>query len=375
MSDYYDILIVGAGFSGCVLAERIAKILNKKILIIDKRNHIGGNCYDYIESKTGIRISKYGAHIFHTNNDIVWEYLQQFSKWIPWEHKVLAKVNNKLIHIPVNITTINIIFNKSIETEEEMKSFLDTIQIKYDNPKNSEEVSLSKVGKELYELIFKNYTKKQWNKYPNELDASVLSRIPIRYNFDNRYFTDKYQALPKDGYTKIFENMLNHYNITVMLNTDYFDIKNKIKFNTLFFTGPIDIYFNYLGMEKLEYRSINFIHEIKENCDYYQENSVVNYPQNDVSFTRIVEYKHFLNQQSPHTIIVKEITTDNGEPYYPVPNERNRILYNKYKKYIDNEQDLYFVGRLATYKYYNMDEVIDASLNIFNIYKNKQNNV
>ena len=361
-------LIVGCGISGAVLAERLATKTNSKVLIIDKRNHIGGNCYDYIDLDTNIRINKYGAHLFHTNDQEVWNYINEFSKWKRWEHSVLSYVDNDYVPVPVNITTVNKVCNQNIQTKEEMDTWLSKITIGYREISNSEEMALSLVGKELYEKMFKNYTYKQWKKYPAELDKSILQRIPVRDNFDTRYFTDRYQALPEEGYTKFFENLLNHSNIEVRLNVDFFEFKKNndmSKFKKVIYTGPIDSYFSNCGYEKLEYRSIDFNLVKHKNCNYYQPNSVVNYPTRDKLYTRIVEYKHFLNQQSPHTIISYEIPRDDGEPYYPVPTKRNLELYEKYKELSYKEKNVVFVGRLANYKYFNMDQAISNSLKVF----------
>ena len=365
-------LIVGCGLSGATVAERIASCLNEKVIIIDKRPHIGGNCYDYIEENTKIRINKYGAHLFHTNNKKVWEYVNKFSEWVRWEHKVISNVDNKFVSIPVNITTVNELCGENLQTTEEMDEWLKKNQIKYDKIENSEQMAKSRIGEELYNKLVKNYTFKQWNKYPEELDPSVLARIPIRNNFDTRYFSDKYQALPKNGYTSFIRNMINHKNIISLVNTSYEDLKNNypsymkdIKYTI--FTGPIDEYFKDSKLEKLEYRSIDFSKYIYRNTNFFQPNSVVNYP-NTEDFTRIVEYKHFLNQKSKDTIIVTEKTKDIGEPYYPVPNKKNLELYEKYKQLaIDEEKNnVYFLGRLANYKYFNMDAAIDNALNFFN---------
>lgn len=357
----YDILIVGAGLSGAVLAERFASLNNKKVLVIDKRAHIGGNCFDYIDENE-ILINKYGAHIFHTNYDDVWEYIQKFGEWQRWDHRVIGSVDGKMVNIPVNINTVNALCDTNIKNEDEMNQWLETVQIKYESITNSEEIAKSRVGEQLYKKIFRDYTFKQWNKYPEELDPEVLSRIPIRNNFDDRYFTDRYQVLPKYGYTKFIEKILSHPNITVQTDTDFFEFKDKIDYNTLIYTGPIDRYFENSGLEKLEYRSIDFQVEHFRFMNYYQINSVINYPQNNVSFTRIVEYKHFRNQLSPHTTIVKEISKDHGEPYYPVPNKKNFSLYEEYKKLAALEQNVHFIGRLASYKYFNMDEAIKNAL-------------
>lgn len=366
----YDYLIIGCGLSGVVIAEQIANRLNKKVLIIDKREHIGGNCYDYIDEKTGIRINKYGAHLFHTNNKRVWDYINNFDEWVRWEHKVLSYVDNKFVSIPVNITTINELCNESLENEEDVNKWLNQNQVKYDNITNSEEMAKSRIGSELYEKMIKDYTFKQWNKYPNELDKSILSRIPVRNSFDTRYFSDKYQALPKFGYTHFFEQILQHPNINVSLNTDYFEfIKNKnLDDKIIIFTGPIDHYFSNKGLEKLEYRSIDFNIEHKLNCNYFQPNSVVNYPEKEYPFTRIVEYKHFLNQSSKHSVIVSEKTNDVGEPYYPVLNDKNILLFEKYKMLSKEEKNIHFIGRLANFKYFNMDQAILNALEYFDKY-------
>lgn len=366
----FDVIVIGAGLSGCVIAERFASQLNKKVLIIEKRNHIGGNCYDYIDEETGILVSKYGAHLFHTNDEEVWNYINKFGNWIRWEHKVLGMVDNQLVPIPVNITTVNKLCGQNFESENEMNEWLTKEQIKYDTITNGEEMAKSRVGEKLYEKMFKNYTFKQWGKYPNELKPEVLARIPIRNNFDDRYFSDKYQVLPEKGYTEFFKSLINQPNISIKLGMDFEVIKKEIPINKIvIFTGPIDSYFSSENLEKLEYRSINFIREVHKNMNYYQSNSVINYPGNDTDFTRIVEYKHFLNQKSKDTVIFKEITTDIGEPYYPVLNDKNLELYNRYKELAEKEmknKNVHFLGRLANYKYFNMDQAIKNSLNYFN---------
>ncbi|KGO94099.1 UDP-galactopyranose mutase [Flavobacterium subsaxonicum] len=361
-----NIVIIGAGISGAVLAERYAR-LGKKVLIIEKRDHIAGNCYDYIDHN-GILVSKYGAHLFHTNEEDVWQYVNKFTQWYPWEHKVIADVEGQLVPIPVNITTVNTLFGTTITNETEMKEWLDVNRLAIHEPKDGREAALNKVGPVLYEKMFRHYTKKQWDKYPEELDASVLDRIPVRTNYDDRYFSDKYQALPVGGYTKLFKGILDHPNIEVLLNTDFFDIKDTVTgYEKLFYTGPVDRYFEFKHslIDKLEYRSINFVSETVD-AEYFQENSVVNYPGEEVDFTRIIEYKHFGNQQSAKTTIVKEFTTDEGDPYYPVPNAKNQLIYEKYKAEADALTDVYFVGRLANYKYFNMDQAFKNALELFN---------
>lgn len=367
----YDIIIVGAGISGITLAERYAAS-GKKVLILEKRDHIGGNCYDYYNAD-GILISKYGAHLFHTNLEDVWEYIHKFSKWYPYEHKVKSFVDGKLVPVPVNITTVNMLFNETLKTESEMQSWLKKKVEPITNPKNSEESALSRIGRELYEKMFKTYTKKQWDLWPSELEPSVMDRIPVRTNFDDRYFSDKYQALPKNGYTKLFERMLEHSNITVMVNTDYLQVKESfMNYEKLFFTGPIDSFFND-KYEKLQYRSIRFEFETYDK-EYFQSNSVINYP-NDFDFTRVVEYKYFTGQKHPKTTISREYSTWEGEPYYPVPSQRNREVYVLYQKEAEKleKEGIYFVGRLANYKYFNMDQAFKNALDLFNLLNKNEN--
>ena len=372
-------LVVGAGLSGTVMAERISSLLGQEVHVIDSRDHIGGNCYDYIDQETGIRINKYGAHLFHTDDQEVWEYIQKFSPWIRWEHKVLSMVDGKLVPVPVNITTVNTLFDGvHIKDSIEMQQWLDQNCIKHQVIENSEQIAESRVGRDLYRKMFQPYTIKQWNKDPSELDPSVLARIPIRKDFDTRYFTDKYQGLPKHGYTQFFQNMLDSPLIKVRVNTNFFDLPQEevAKYQGIIYTGPIDIFFSNrpdggCDLEKLEYRSIDFKIERLVGVKYYQPNSVVNYPELKYPYTRIVEYKHFPNNQgeSNDTVIISETTNDHGEPYYPVPTERNMALYAKYQKLAEEVRiggrKVHFLGRLATYKYYNMDQAIRAALDMF----------
>ena len=360
------ILIIGAGISGCVLAERYANKKDKTVLIVEKRDHIGGNCYDYTNS-IGLRINKYGPHYFRTNDAIVWNYVQKFSKWRPFEARCVSHVDGKRVCIPVNIDTINIIFNTKIKDEVEMKEFLYKQTAKIKIPKNSEESALKRVGKKIYEKMFKNYTTKQWGRKPEELDPSVMDRIPVRFNHDNRYFTEKYQMYPVNGYTEIFENMLDHKNIKVKLKTEWDYKKNSIKgYEKIFLTGRIDSYFNE-KLGRLEYRSLRF-EEINLDQEWFQETVQENYPDMNIPFTRIVEYKHLTGQINPRTTIVKEYPASDGEPYYPIPSERNRKIYEKYRNQAQllKKKNIYFVGRLANYKYFNMDQAFKNALDLFN---------
>ena len=363
MLNKYDFIIVGAGLSGAVIAESLANI-NKTCLVVDVRDHVGGNCYDYID-ELGIRVNKYGAHIFHTDYEDVWEYINRFSEWTRWDHKVLACVDGNYVPVPVNINTINVVCCQHIATTSEAEEWLKNERQTFDTIENSEQVSLSRVGPRLYEKLFKPYTFKQWAKYPAELDASVMARIPVRSDHDDRYFTDKYQALPTNGYTPFIQRILTHPNITVKLSTSFEDVIDEVEYNQIVYTGPIDKYFSNSGFPALEYRSIKFITEHYRNTRFYQPCSVVNYPTDIIPFTRIVEYKHFLNQKSEHTTIVKEVTTDEGEPFYPVPNQKNIALYEQYQILAGKNTNVHFIGRLATYKYINMDQAIKNALDYF----------
>lgn len=356
----FDYLIVGAGFAGSVLAERLASVANKKVLIIDQRNHIAGNAYDYYNEE-GILIHKYGPHIFHTNSKTIIDYLGQFTQWRPYEHRVLASVDGQLLPIPINLNTINEMYGLKLSSDE-VEQFFEKRAEKVDKVRTSEDVVVSKVGRELYEKFFRGYTRKQWDLDPSELDASVTARVPVRTNRDNRYFTDTYQLMPLQGYTKMFENMLSHPNIKVMLNTDYREIADVIPYKNLIYTGPIDEYFNYC-YGKLPYRSIEFKFETL-NTEKYQATGTVNYP-NDYAYTRITEFKYLTGQQHNKTAIVYEFPTAEGDPYYPIPRQENAEIYKKYEALAATMTNTYFTGRLATYKYYNMDQVVAQSLTLF----------
>jgi UDP-galactopyranose mutase len=356
----FDFLIVGAGFAGSVLAERLASQLDKKVLLLDKRNHIGGNTYDFY-NKDGILVHKYGPHIFHTNSREVFDYLGQFTEWRSYEHRVLASVDGMLVPLPINLNTINSLYGLQLGCSE-VEEFLESRAEKRDRIITSEDVVMTKVGKDLYEKFFKGYTKKQWGMDPSELDASVAARIPTRSSRDNRYFTDTYQAMPLYGYTRMFEQMLSHPNIKVMLNTDFKEIENHIPFKQLIFTGPIDYYFDYC-YGKLPYRSIDFKFETYETA-CFQPTGTVNYP-NEHPYTRVTEFKYVTGQKHPKTSVVYEYPKAEGDPYYPVPRPENAELYKKYQLLAAELKNVYFSGRLGTYRYYNMDQVVAQSLTLF----------
>lgn len=356
----FDYLIVGAGFAGSVLAERLATQANKKVLIIDKREHIAGNAYDYY-NKDGILIHKYGPHIFHTNAKEVFEYLGQFTPWRPYEHKVLASVDGQLVPIPINLNTINQLYGLNLNSAE-VETFFASKAEKVAGVKTSEDVVVSKVGRELYEKFFRGYTRKMWDLDPSELDASVTARVPTRTNRDDRYFTDAYQAMPLYGYTHMFQNMLSHKNIKVMLNTDYKEIIDFIPYRNLIFTGPVDEYFNYC-YGKLPYRSLEFKFETVDQ-EVFQATGTVNYP-NEQLYTRITDFKYLTGQKHEKTTVVYEYPKAEGDPYYPVPRPENAELYKKYQQLAATMTNTYFVGRLATYKYYNMDQVVAQALTMF----------
>lgn len=356
----YDYLIVGAGLAGSVLAERLATQANKKVLLVDKRNHIAGNTYDYYDNE-GVLVHKYGPHIFHTNSKEVFDYLGRFTEWRPYEHKVLGSVDGQLVPIPINQNTINTLYGLNLSSNE-VQDFFDEKAEKIDVIRTSEDVVVNGVGRELYEKFFKHYTRKQWDLDPSELDKSVTARVPTRTNKDDRYFTDKFQAMPLHGYTAMFQNILNHPNIHVMLNTDYNDIVKHVKFKKLIYTGPIDSYFGY-RYGKLPYRSIDFKFQTLDT-ENYQPTGTVNYPMSQL-YTRITEFKHLTGQKHNKTSIVYEYPTAEGDPYYPIPRPENNEIYAKYKALADREENTYFTGRLGTYKYYNMDQVIAQSLVLY----------
>jgi UDP-galactopyranose mutase len=353
----FDYLIVGAGFAGSVLAERIANGSDKKVLLCDKRSHLAGNAYDFYNDE-GILIHKYGPHIFHTNSTEVFDYLSNFTQWRSYEHRVLASVDGMLVPMPINLDTINKLYGLNL-TAFEVEKFFESLAEKREQIRTSEDVVVSKVGRELYEKFFRNYTRKQWGLDPSELDASVTARVPTRTNRDDRYFTDSHQAMPKHGYTRMFEKMLDSPNIKIMLNCDYREIINQISFKEMIYTGPVDAFFDY-RYGKLPYRSLEFKHE-SHDTEQFQVAPVVNYP-NEQAYTRITEFKYLTGQEHKKTSIVYEFPRAEGDPYYPIPRKENADIYAKYKVLADARSDVHFVGRLATYKYYNMDQIVAQAL-------------
>jgi UDP-galactopyranose mutase len=356
----FDYLIVGAGFAGSVLAERLAGGSGRKVLLCDKRPHVGGNAYDHY-NEHGVLVHKYGPHIFHTNCREVFDYLSRFTEWRPYEHRVRASVDGMHLPIPINLDTINKLYGLNL-TSFQAEQFLASVAEKRPVIANSEDVVVSRVGREIYEKFFRGYTRKQWGMDPSELDASVIARVPVRTNRDDRYFTDTYQVMPLHGFTRMFENMLDHPNIKILLNADYREIQNDIPYREMIYTGPIDEFF-YYRFGPLPYRSLEFKHETKE-MDIYQDAPVVNYP-NEQAYTRVTEFKYLTGQKHPKTSIVFEFPRSEGDPYYPVPTSVNADVYAQYKQLADSTPGVHFVGRLATYNYYNMDQITAQALSTY----------
>ncbi|RXT29884.1 UDP-galactopyranose mutase [Rhizobium leguminosarum] len=368
-SDTYDYLIVGAGFAGSVLAERLAADGGKKVLVCDRRPHIGGNTYDHYD-EAAILVHKYGPHIFHTNSEDVVAYLSRFTAWRPYEHRVLAQVGDLRLPIPINRTTLNALYNIDLTSDAEAARFLADRAEPCDPVKTSRDVVISQIGAELYRTFFEGYTRKQWGLDPSELDRSVTARIPTRTNTDDRYFLDRFQAMPLDGYTRMFERMLNHDNITVMVGTDFADLRRESLADHTIFTGPIDEYFGHC-FGRLPYRSLKFTHETHD-VPRLLPVAVINYPSEDVPYTRVTEYKHLTGQVHPITSISYEYASAEGEPYYPIPRPENQALYKQYETLARTRDDVTFVGRLGTYKYYNMDQVVAQALATYRRLRDRQ---
>lgn len=355
----YDVMVVGAGFAGAVMAERLATDGGKRVIVVDRRPHIAGNAYDRLDAG-GVLIHQYGPHIFHTNSEEIFAYLSRFTAWRPYEHRVLASVEGMLVPIPINRTTLNKLYGLSLGSDDEAAAFLASRAEPVESIETSADVVIAAVGRDLYEKFFQGYTRKQWGMDPSALDKSVTARVPTRTNIDDRYFTDRFQAMPRDGYTKMFERMLDHPNIDVLLGTDYQQVRDRYAHGHLVFTGPIDEYFGH-RFGKLPYRSLRFRHETLERA-WFQPVATVNYPAEDVPYTRITEYKHLTGQDAPRTSLTYEYPSAEGDPYYPIPRAENQALYKRYEALALAEPDVSFVGRLATYRYYNMDQVVGQAL-------------
>ncbi|CAN7477263.1 UDP-galactopyranose mutase [Acidovorax sp. Leaf78] len=355
----FDYLIVGAGFAGSVLAERLANA-GHRILVVEKRSHIAGNAYDHYDD-AGVLVHPYGPHIFHTNSEDIFDYLSRFTAWRPYEHRVLASVDGQQLPIPINLDTINQLYGLSL-TAFEVENFFQTVAETVDPVKTSEDVVVNRIGRELYNKFFRGYTRKQWGLDPSELDASVTARVPTRTNRDDRYFSDKFQAMPLHGYTRMFARMLDHPNIKLMLNTDYREVQDLFPWKHMIYTGPVDAFFDHRH-GKLPYRSIRFEHTTVQQAQY-QDVGTVNYP-NDHAYTRTTEFKHITGQVHPATSIVREYPCADGDPYYPIPRPANAALYKLYEADAEAMDNVTFVGRLATYRYYNMDQVVGQSLATF----------
>jgi len=357
-----DYLVVGSGFSGSVLAERIASELKKDVIIIEKRNHIGGNSYDEYD-ENGILIHRYGPHIFHTNDKNIVDYLSQFTDWYEYEHRVLAFSKGDYYPLPINRTTINKVFKKNFSTDEEVKNFLEQIREERNPVLNSEDIIVSQVGWELFDKFFRHYTKKQWNLEPRFLSPGICGRIKVRTDDDDRYFQDKYQIMPKEGFSKLFERMLDNKRIKIILNKDFKDLLHQINYRFIIYTGPIDYYFNY-KFGKLTYRSIHFDFRNYKQASY-QPASVVNYVDPEVPFTRVTEYKKITFQNSSTTTLSFEYPNSNGEPLYPILIDENLRKLRFYMDLAEKEKNLILCGRLAEFKYYDMHQAVGRALNIF----------
>ena len=368
MFENVDYIIVGAGFYGAVLAERLTNDLQKKVLVIDKNYHVGGHCYSEIESQTGIEYHKYGTHIFHTSNKKVYDYLTRFCNFNSYRHQVLITHKGLVYQMPINLETINCFFNINLKPYE-VEEFLNEKKIKNNNPKNFEEFAISNIGIELYNAFIKGYTQKQWGIDPKLLPSNIFKRLPIRKNYNENYFFDTWQGIPQNDFTDIFNKLLNNKNIILLLNTNYFDIRNQIDPKIkLIYSGPIDKFFDYC-YGKLEWRSLYFKQEII-SVDDYQGTSVMNYADVEIPFTRIHEPKHLHIERekifnSHSTLIIKEYATTNNDPYYPIENSINKNIFQKYKDKAAQTNNLIIGGRLGDYKYYDMHNVIEKALEMY----------
>lgn len=362
-------LVVGCGLSGIVIANRIAKELNQEVLIIDSKNHIGGTCYDY-KDDSGITVHQYGPHIFRTNSKEIWHYLSEYTEWYPFMHRVLGIIDGIEVPIPFNLNSLYKVFSPQLAQKLEIKlieKFGFNKKIPILELRKTDDKDLNFLAEYIYEKVFLGYTIKQWNYTPEQLDPSVTGSVPVYISRDDRYFQEKYQGIPKTGYTKMFEQMLNHPNIKVRLNTSYKDIKDSIKFDRLFYTGAIEEFFEY-KYGKLPYRSLNIKFE-KYHQEKFQNAPVVNYPEN-YDFTRIAEYKYFLNEKSEDTILSleypEEFEQEKNDRIYPILNPENQEKYNKYLGEAQKLNNVYFLGRLGAYRYYDMNRTIANAFELFN---------
>lgn len=357
----YDAIVVGAGFAGAVIAERLASQAGKRVLICDRRPHVAGNAYDH-RDEAGVLVHKYGPHIFHTNAARVVAYLSQFTEWHPYSHRVLAHVEGKLLPLPISRATVNQLYGLDLKTDAACAAYFASVAEPIASVRTSEDIVVSKVGRDLYEKFVRNYTRKQWGLDPSELDSSVLARIAPRTNEDVRYFTDSFQAMPRDGFTAMFERMLAHPNITIRLGVDYRELTDVVPHQILVYTGPIDEFFS-MKFGKLPYRSLEFRHETLR-VEWAQPVAVVNYP-NEHEYTRRTEFKYLTGQTHPKTSVVYEFPRADGDPYYPVPRPENAATYREYKHLADETPNTFFAGRLATYRYLDMHQVVGQALTVF----------
>lgn len=355
----FDALVVGAGFAGSVIAERLASQHGKRVLVVDRRNHVGGNAYDE-HDENGILVHRYGPHLFHTNDMRVVQYLSQFTEWRPYEHRVLAAHEGELFPIPINRATINRFFGVSLQTDEQARRFLEGRRLVRAEVRNSEDVVVSQVGRELFEAFYRGYTRKQWNREPSELSPGVCGRIPVRYSLDDRYFTDRFQAVPLHGYTEMFQRMLSHANVVVQLGVDASAVMQQESFDRIVWTGPIDEYFDYIHGH-LPYRSIRFEHQTL-NVERAQPAAQINYSDHSVEYTRVCEWKHITGQQHEKTVLTREYPSSIGEPFYPIPSDQTQRMYKAYEAESRKLKNVSFTGRLAEYRYYNMDQVVARAL-------------
>lgn len=360
----FDTLIVGAGLAGCVMAERLATQAGQRVLVVDRRPHIGGNAWDHY-NRDGLLIHPYGPHIFHTNSAQVFDYLSRFTRWRPYQHRVLASVEGQLLPMPINLDTVNRLYGLHLDSES-LEAFFQQRAEPVATVRNSEDVVVGRVGRDLYNKFFRGYTRKQWGLDPSELDAGVAARVPVRCNRDDRYFTDTYQAMPLHGYARMFEAMLDHPGIQLMLNTEYRDIVHLLPWKHMVYTGPIDAFFDHC-YGALPYRSLRFehvTHPLPPGRETLQPCATINHP-NEETYTRVTEFKHLTGQQHPATALVYEYPQAHGDPYYPVPRTENLALYRRYEAQAAQLEDVTFIGRLATYRYYNMDQVVAQALSQF----------